>query len=175
MEEEEAECCIICLDTLNDPAKSTYSLPECSHCFHQTCINHWFRQGNKKCPLCNNLGIGNKSSTSFYSYSAGIEKFRHLRKLSHRKGAPKDLVNEIKKIKKREAKIRAVKNSFKQWKNIEVIIEGETLKVRDIINYNIKTRRRIQYKDRLLRRSKSTLSDKLNIIPLIIAEKKVLD
>ena len=46
------EKCMICLENLSN--EQQYSLPECSHTFHQNCIMQWFRSGSHKCPLCNN-------------------------------------------------------------------------------------------------------------------------
>ena len=45
------EKCMICLENLSN--EQQYSLPECSHTFHQNCIMQWFRSGSHKCPLCN--------------------------------------------------------------------------------------------------------------------------
>ena len=38
-------------------APATYTLPECGHTFHTSCILQWFRQGQAvTCPLCRDLG-----------------------------------------------------------------------------------------------------------------------
>ena len=56
------DLCVICYDKLNKENEQTYSIPECSHTFHTTCINSWFRQGNQKCPLCNDIGIAGENN-----------------------------------------------------------------------------------------------------------------
>ena len=57
---EEEQCkCAICHDNINN--KDKYILPECKHAYHTNCIMTWFRMGNNRCPLCNNIGVnGNK-------------------------------------------------------------------------------------------------------------------
>ena len=75
---EEPDKCIICLESLeNEPQ---YKLPECNHSFHQNCIMHWFRDGNNKCPLCNNLGVNdytNQSTTGTFNTSRWYESGKY--------------------------------------------------------------------------------------------------
>ena len=59
--EDSEEKCMICLENLSN--EQQYSLPECSHTFHQNCIMHWFRGGSHKCPLCNNLGVNDTTNS----------------------------------------------------------------------------------------------------------------
>lgn len=94
------DLCVICYDKLESPDKQKYTLPECQHSFHQSCINAWFRQGNQKCPLCNDIGTGNSENNRTY-YRRWENKFVVLRRLSKRKNAPHFLVKTFEKIKKK--------------------------------------------------------------------------
>lgn len=42
--------CPICLENLADNGQ-TYAL-KCSHCYHKKCIDRWFYEGRRVCPLC---------------------------------------------------------------------------------------------------------------------------
>lgn len=42
--------CPICLENLADNGQ-TYAL-KCSHCYHKKCIDRWFYEGKRVCPLC---------------------------------------------------------------------------------------------------------------------------
>ena len=85
--------CVICYEDID--SKPTYELPECNHKFHQSCINAWFRQGNAKCPLCNNIGSGLNSDRYRGSiWSDWPIKFNYLRRFSKKKNA-NDLKNSL--------------------------------------------------------------------------------
>lgn len=43
--------CSICLEVLHNQEKPIKILP-CNHCFHQDCIEEWYKS-SEKCPLCN--------------------------------------------------------------------------------------------------------------------------
>ncbi|KAF9180408.1 hypothetical protein BGZ51_006216 [Haplosporangium sp. Z 767] len=49
--------CPICKEAMgmNNPVKTTVKLRSCKHCFHERCIEEWFRcdYGQFKCPICN--------------------------------------------------------------------------------------------------------------------------
>ena len=93
--------CMICLESLS--SEQQYTLPECSHTFHQNCIMHWFRSGSHKCPLCNNLGINdnsnsnthNNSSTRWGWWRGGQQRYQMIRKYSRKKDAPQMLKKEV--------------------------------------------------------------------------------
>jgi len=97
--ETDLDICIICLETLTN--ETQYSLPECGHKFHQNCIMHWFRGGNCKCPLCNNLGVNdpvsvnNSSHRSWGWWAGGKHKYKMIRQYARKKGAPAKLKKEI--------------------------------------------------------------------------------
>lgn len=43
--------CIICFEEFNENDNNMYSF----ECNHIECIMKWFRNGNKNCPICNNI------------------------------------------------------------------------------------------------------------------------
>lgn len=164
------ELCVICYDKLDCPNKQKYTLPECQHSFHQGCINAWFRQGNQKCPLCNDIGTGNSENNR--SYRRWEDKFVVLRRLSKRKNAPQFLVKTFEKIKKKEVGLKEFKKDFKEWKNKEVILDNETIKIKDLIAMAEKRRRQCRTKEWNMRCYKRRLFEGMNIAPLILVEKK---
>lgn len=85
------ESCSICLDTMRDE-NTLYTIPECNHKFHNTCIIGWFRSDHGECPLCRgNQNVGVYQRRSFLSII-----LNHAR----RKDAPKTLVTLVTKYKK---------------------------------------------------------------------------
>jgi hypothetical protein len=52
------EECIICKEELQ--CHPCYTLPECKHTYHTSCLVSWFRNGDNRCPCCGNKGINNK-------------------------------------------------------------------------------------------------------------------
>ena len=121
--EDSEEKCMICLENLSN--EQQYSLPECSHTFHQNCIMHWFRGGSHKCPLCNNLGVNDTtnspnitgSSTRWGWWRGGKFKYKMLRQYARRKDAPVLLKKEIAKLKKLEERQRELSTEMKEFKN----------------------------------------------------------
>lgn len=174
---EEGEPCVICFDSLANATKPVYRLPECDHRFHQNCIMHWFRQGNAKCPLCNNHGAvsGNAVALSPFTSSIGkMERFKMLRKASRKKNAPKALVNAIASVKKKEKRIKERKKELKAMENREVTIDGEVMTCKAAHKEYVKQRQKTRDLEWRLRRYKRNLADRLGIVPLIIVEKRVL-
>jgi hypothetical protein len=165
------ELCIICYDKLDCSGKLPYTLPECQHSFHQSCINAWFRQGNQKCPLCNDIGTGNTEHNRSY-YRGWQDKFVVLRRLSKRKNAPNFLVKTFEKIKKKETSMKEYKDNFKEWKQKSVIIDNETTTIKDLIAMSEKKRRQCRTKEWNLRCYKRRLFEGMNIAPLILVERK---
>lgn len=166
--EEEIENCVICLDNIE--CNKSYKLPECGHEFHQNCIMHWFREGNKKCPLCNNLGASSLSAQPCYFNRFSYSHFKRLRKLSKKKNAPKDLKKFMDKIKKKEDKLKKLNKEIKIFKNK---IHTDTYK-----NLANKFNKLNSKKWRLggkLGRKKQEICDLINIVPLILVEKKIID
>jgi hypothetical protein len=168
------EKCIICLEHLENA--QVYELPECKHKFHQGCINQWFRQGSSKCPLCNNTGAGLSASASgrtiYTSRMVQMGRFKILRQQSRKKNANVSLVKEIKKIKKKEDMLKICRAEKKEYQNKIVMIDGEPIKIKDVINNCYKIKNRLRKKEWNLRRAKYSLSDRINIVPIILVIKQ---
>jgi hypothetical protein len=163
--------CVICYEDID--SKPTYELPECSHKFHQSCINAWFRQGNAKCPLCNNIGSG--LTTERYRGSLWSDwpiKFKYLRRFSKKKGAPLSIVRAIDKLKKKEQTLKQLEEEYKDIKKKKILIDDEEMTVKDLINNMEKRNSSLRRRRWGIRRCKRDIVLKNNIVPLIIVEKK---
>jgi len=162
---QDMDKCIICLENLS--AEPEYCLPECSHKFHQNCIMHWFRGGNCKCPLCNNLGINDKmepvSGSSWGWWRGGKYRYKMIRQYSRKKEAPAKLKKEIAKLKKLEKKKSELSKSIKDFKS-------KTGVWKDLHKQYGKLRRDRWRLDSNIRRRKMAIAN-FNIVPIIIAKK----
>ena len=160
------EKCMICLENLS--TEQQYSLPECSHTFHQNCIMQWFRSGSHKCPLCNNLGVNDSMNANSHLnhgswYARGKHKYKMIRQYSRKKEAPLLLKKEIEKLKKLELKKKNLRKEMKEFKN-KVGTFKELNK--EWNNYRNKRWRL----DSRIRQKKMAIAN-FNIIPIIIATK----
>ena len=164
------EKCIICLGHLENA--QVYELPECKHKFHQGCINQWFRQGSSKCPLCNNAGVGSSAPASgrriYTSRLVQMGRFKILRQQSRKKNANLSLVREINKIKKREDMLKICRAEKKEHLNKIVMLDGEPIKIKDVTSNCYKIKNKLRKKEWNLRRAKCSLSDRINIVPIIL-------
>lgn len=171
--------CVICYDNLiqpNQPDKIPFTIPECGHTFHQICINSWFRQGNEKCPLCNDLGVGASGSRQRSTYwGVHEDRFALLNKLSKKKSAPKILVNEIEKFRKKEKKLKMFKEETKKWKDTTIVVNDKETTISEIIKDAEKRRKTARRHEWALRKHKRRVAEKINMIPLIIVEKKKIN
>ena len=169
VQEEEPDTCIICLESLE--SETQYSLPECSHCFHQNCIMHWFRDGNAKCPLCNNLGVNSASQSSNNHanryWGANIEKYKLLRQYSRKKEAPVMLKKEIVKLKKMEENQKKLSEEMKTLKGAVGVFSEMRKKHSILRTKKWKNHRRIW--------SKKIMIAELGIVPIIIAKKATVN
>ena len=94
-------------DTNNTPI---YKLP-CGHIFHTKCIVEWFRVGSGNCPLCNdNPQYSSNGHFVGYSSQKFIEQRCNLikRKYNNKKDCPKNLKNNIEKLKKLQKDYKAI-------------------------------------------------------------------
>lgn len=156
--------CVICMSAMEEEPQ--YTIPECSHEFHQNCIMQWFRQGNRKCPLCNNLGV----SSGFYGYSHRQRRYegaKLLRRMARKKSAPKILKQRVAALKKLEDKLAALKNAKKSLLSKEGKFE-------DILREHNAMRRKVRKAEWSVKAAKMNLGAGY-IIPMIIAQKKVID
>ncbi len=171
------ELCVICYDNLIQPDKPEqlpFTIPECRHTFHQLCINSWFRQGNEKCPLCNDLGVGgrnNRRRSQFWGVHE--DRFSLLNKLSKKKTAPKILIKEIERFKKKQDRIIKFKKEYTKWKETKIKInDEEELSIKELLKEADKKRRRVRKNEWDLKRLKRAVCERVNITPLILVEKK---
>lgn len=73
--DEEGSICCICFAQLEDG--DAYTLSECNHTFHTTCIMKWFRSKNDSCPLCREQpALKLKPPDIFHRAKALMEKER---------------------------------------------------------------------------------------------------
>tara|TARA_X000000950_G_C13423693_1_gene461123 strand:- start:75 stop:515 length:441 start_codon:yes stop_codon:yes gene_type:complete len=102
--------CSICLSGCK---KSNLHKLDCGHFFHSSCIINWFRTGKKSCPVCRSEDMLKK-----IKYFDWRSRAAHLRKISKRKGAPPELVNIVKRIKKAETKLKKINKEIESQKEI---------------------------------------------------------
>jgi len=162
----EIDRCVICLEQLD--SKPTYSLPECSHAFHQNCIMHWFRQGNFKCPLCNEMGALYTQRDDSMAWYRDRDKYKMLRRFSRRKNAPAPLKKYIARLRGQEKKLRELGTQLRAFKNRE----GQF----GPLQKEWKTLRRKQWnKKRKIRYMKNLLAIKCDFRPIILVEKRIIN
>lgn len=172
--------CVICYDNLiqpNKPDKTPFTIPECGHTFHQLCINSWFRQGNEKCPLCNDMGVVASNNRSRIRPYWGVheDRFSLLNKLSKKKTAPKILVKEINKFKKKQQRMKAYKEEYKKWKETKITINNKELTVHELVKEGERKRKIARKQEWELRKFKRAVCEKVNMVPLILVEKKTIN
>jgi len=163
--DEDIDKCIICLENLS--TEQEYCLPECGHKFHQNCIMHWFRGGNCKCPLCNNLGVNQPdevpSGSRWGWWRGGKYRYQMIRQYARKKESPVKLKKEINNLKKLEDKQRVLRGEIKNFKN-------KTGVWKDLNKEFNKLRRKRWRLVNNIRKRKMSISF-FNIVPIIIAKK----
>tara|TARA_B110000967_G_C18773626_1_gene504384 strand:+ start:71 stop:586 length:516 start_codon:yes stop_codon:yes gene_type:complete len=163
--DEDIDKCIICLENLS--TEQEYCLPECGHKFHQNCIMHWFRGGNCKCPLCNNLGVNQPDEVSDEVpgdwFRGGKYRYQMIRQYARKKDAPVKLKKEITNLKKLEDKQRVLRGEIQNFKN-------KTGVWKDLSKEFNQLRLKRWRLDSGIRRRKMAIAN-FNIIPIIIAKK----
>ena len=103
--------CSICLTNIED--QPNYTLPECNHSFHISCIIPWFRNHNQSCPCCRSLGNGE----IIYNRLDVGERYKMIRNIARRKNAPnhlKKLVQKLVNINKKQKEKRQILNDWKK-------------------------------------------------------------
>ena len=112
--------CPICQESTDLPK---FRLPECSHEFHTECIVHWFRQGERRCPMCNNEGhtsqqeVNNIPEIYVSSYYGSRSKVQFLKKYARRRNCDPLLKEYIEKLKKLTEKLKTIKKEESEFKN----------------------------------------------------------
>lgn len=165
---ENTDRCVICYDDID--STPSYELPECNHIFHQSCINAWFRQGNSKCPLCNNVGAGLAQMGGYLNNWA--IKFNFLRRFSKKKNAPLTLTRAMERLKKREDALRQLEVEYKDNKKKTILVDGQPIIVKDFMANMERKRCSLRSRRWTITKCKRIIVFKNNIVPLIIVEKK---
>lgn len=161
----EIDRCVICLETLG--SKPTYSLPECNHTFHQNCIMHWFRQGNFKCPLCNEKGALYTQQDAGMAWYRDRDKYKVLRRFARKKNAPAPLKKYIAKLRGQEKQFRVLGTQLQALK----VRQGQfNLLLKE---YQKLQRKRWELKNKI-RHMKNLLAIKWDIRPIILVEKQMI-
>ena len=107
----DTETCTICLEKFADSDKSCYTIPQCNHTFHTSCLMQWFRQ-EVRCPLCRDNGLGQDPGQRRAGYRAR-GKLPLIRKICRRKDAPRMLIQILKKRDEIEKKRAAASKELK--------------------------------------------------------------
>ena len=165
------DICVICQEDLS--TNPVFELLDCKHSFHQRCINAWFRQGNAKCPLCNSCGHNCQDPCRGWPWH--MARFSQLRRASRRKNAPSVLVKGIAQIKKKERLIAELKAEMQGWKEKDIILDGEQMKIKEAIARYKKISTKYRQKVWQLRRAKVTFAQRQNLIPIILVERRIID
>ena len=165
------EQCSICLCDLCD--EQSYQMPECNHKFHTNCIMHWFRDGNRKCPYCNNRGSGINRNSLDQGYSFNgwracqcTERYKMLRRQSGKKDCPNIIKKIVDKLKNLENKLKEMRAQHKKDKDLK-------LTYKEWQNLSRKNRRQLWTLINNIRRTKNELCE-CNVVPLIIVQKKTI-
>ena len=174
------EECMICKEELS--CQPCYTLPECKHTYHTSCLVTWFRNGDNRCPYCGNKGINNKCNEhniyslrrQRYNYFC-IEGFENqylcdLKKFMNNK---KNITNPIAiKLKKNFEKIKNLENTLRE-NNKSYKIYKEKIKKEPVLHAEYKKTvsefRSNKYKlSKQIRVERFKLINNNYIIPLIV-------
>mgnify|MGYP001162733079 FL=1 len=175
-----SEECMICRDELS--SMPCYTLPECKHTYHTSCLVSWFRNGDNRCPYCGNRGINNScdNNTSLHiprikhgyfckigfenQYINDLKKFMNNKKNINHPSAIK-LKNNFEKIIKLEDDLKENRLNHKKYKiNIKtepVLYSVSRKTLREFRNTNYKI-------DKQIHQERYKLITNSYIIPLII-------
>ena len=107
---ENDNICSICYDSFNDDEVQSYRL-DCSHRYHSQCIIQWFRNGNSKCPLCNDITLEQD-----LSYATKVNCISEIKKLGKRKDCPIKIKKILENIKKIDLEIKESKKKYTEFK-----------------------------------------------------------
>lgn len=167
------EECMICKQELS--SQPCYTLPECKHTYHTSCLVSWFRNGDNKCPYCGNRGINNSSVDNIYKhyfcktafenqYINDLKKFMNNKKNINNDSAIK-LKKVFEKIKKLEDSLKQNKLNYKAYKekikNEPVLYSESRKRLIEFRNNNYKI-------DKQIRIERYKLINNSYIVPLIV-------
>ena len=111
------EECMICKEELS--SQPCYTLPECKHTYHTSCLVSWFRNGDNRCPYCGNKGINNTCNEN-HNYSWRKQRYNYL----CIEGFENQYINDLKKYMNNKKNITnpfaiKLKKNFEKIKKIE--------------------------------------------------------
>lgn len=111
------EECMICKEELS--CQPCYTLPECKHTYHTSCLVSWFRNGDNRCPYCGNKGINNKCIEE-NSFSWRRSRYNHL----CIQGFENQYISDLKKFMNNKKNMNnpcaiKLKKNFEKIKNLE--------------------------------------------------------
>ena len=141
--------CIICFENINNSNKYTL---ECNHNYHIDCIMKWFRNGNNKCPMCNDTQWDN------VNYGIKIQSIKEVKKLIRLKNCPKKIKSKIENVKKKEIQFKEHKKQLIQFKKDN----------KEIIEKYFKMRSQTWKKKRKIRDAENNLLAIVTLNPIII-------
>lgn len=112
-----SEECMICKEELS--SQPCYTLPECKHTYHTSCLVSWFRNGDNRCPYCGNKGINNTCNEN-HNYSWRKQRYNYL----CIEGFENQYINDLKKYMNNKKNITnpfaiKLKKNFEKIKKIE--------------------------------------------------------
>ena len=168
--------CTICHEPMY--IEQTYTLPECKHSFHTSCIVTWFRSADSGCPYCRDKGVNYISKTARKHYrwlsDGDREKLKVLRGYIRRKDANKNVKKYFDKLDKLKKEYDEYKKSYAEFENkIKnndcAEFEG---KLQDLILKAKKMRRKKRDYYSKIRKAERAILD-LPVVPIIIP--RILD
>ena len=163
--------CTICHEPMH--IEQTYTLPECKHAFHTSCIVTWFRTADSECPYCRNKGVNYISKKVRKNYGwisdGDREKLKVLRAYIRRKDANKNVKKYFDRLDKLKKEYDDYKKSYAEFEkkiknNNCAEFEG---KLQDLIMKARKMRsKRRDYSSKIRKAERAILE--LPVVPIII-------
>jgi LPS sulfotransferase NodH len=155
--------CCICHDDIKQGEQ--YQNPECQHDdFHVGCILQWYRSGERRCPLCNDVGVNEIENISRFPQ----EFIKIAKRTARKRGANPILKNLCDSLTEKEEDIKYIKQQIKTLKG-ENGIFGDMLKKQ--MRLWSKHHRKI-YERESIKRSIALI---FPIVKLIIVTRKEID
>lgn len=108
-----AQTCAVCTEDMHPV--NYFVLPECGHAFHTLCIVHWFRSGQTRCPLCNNVGEGSRIRKFKTAATSVMSKLRII-KFNAEKTHNTSLIKRFYKLKGMRRTFMSARQAFRVFK-----------------------------------------------------------